>query len=61
MGSISFTNAVSPKLVKFLLSFHDTASQEFHLKTSERALQHTKAVSSSSVSCSNTDKVKWLN
>ncbi|GFZ06931.1 cell cycle regulated microtubule associated protein [Actinidia rufa] len=31
--------------------------QEFHLKTLERALQHTKAVSSSSVSCSNTDKV----
>ncbi|GFZ01234.1 cell cycle regulated microtubule associated protein [Actinidia rufa] len=31
--------------------------QEFNLKTSERALQHTKAVSSSLVSCSNTDKV----
>ncbi|PSS11473.1 hypothetical protein CEY00_Acc15747 [Actinidia chinensis var. chinensis] len=31
--------------------------QEFNLKTSERALQHAKAVSSSLVSCSNTDKV----
>ncbi|CAL5429782.1 unnamed protein product [Camellia sinensis] len=31
--------------------------QEFHLKTLERAMQHTSAVSSSSVSCSDTDKV----
>ncbi|KAL6986116.1 hypothetical protein U1Q18_019483 [Sarracenia purpurea var. burkii] len=31
--------------------------QEFHLKTSERALQHTHAVSSSAVSSSNTVKV----
>ncbi|KAA8522308.1 hypothetical protein F0562_012981 [Nyssa sinensis] len=31
--------------------------QEFHLKTSERAMQHTSAVSSSSVYFSNSDKV----
>ncbi|CAL5353484.1 unnamed protein product [Camellia sinensis] len=30
--------------------------QEFHLKMVERAMQHTSAISSSSVSCSDTDK-----
>ncbi|KAF5939352.1 hypothetical protein HYC85_023611 [Camellia sinensis] len=31
--------------------------QEFHLKMVERAMQHTSAISTSSVSCSDTDKV----
>ncbi|KAI7981985.1 hypothetical protein LOK49_Contig4G00022 [Camellia lanceoleosa] len=36
---------------------HHVPSQEFHLKTLERAMQHTSAVSSSLVSCCDTDKV----
>lgn len=33
------------------------ASQEFHLKTLERAMQHTSSFTSSSLNCNNTDKV----
>jgi hypothetical protein len=33
------------------------ASQEFHLKTLERAMQHTSALSSSLLNCNDSDKV----
>lgn len=33
------------------------ASQEFHLKTLERAMQHTSSFTSFSINCNNTDKV----
>jgi len=34
------------------------ASKEFHLKTSERAMQHTSATSSSALPCNDSDRVK---
>lgn len=36
------------------------ASKEFHLKTSERAMHHTSATSSSTLPCNDFDKVNWV-
>ncbi|XP_023918011.1 protein TPX2 isoform X1 [Quercus suber] len=45
--SLSLPKKSIPKLPEF---------QEFHLKTLERAMQHTSSFTSSSLSCNNTDK-----
>lgn len=45
--SLSLPKKSTPKLPEF---------QEFHLKTLERAMQHTSALSSASVNCNNPDK-----
>ena len=37
-----------------------STSQEFHLKTCERAMQHTSATTSSSLHCNDSDKVNLV-
>jgi len=48
-----------PETALFILFmfFLSLASQEFHLKTQERAMQHTSASSSSSLHCNDSNKV----